>query len=914
MTAMGGPSPRRGGWDFVGRDREVAELVAGLEDALGGQGRLFLIAGEPGIGKTRLVEQLAGHAAERGARVAWGRCWEGRGAPPYWPWTQILRTVAEGPDDQTLSTWLGTGATYVAQLTPDLAPRLGTTATASGPSIESDAARFYLFEATAGFLKRAAAAQPLLLILEDLHAADDPSLLLLRYLARDLRGGRLLVVGTYRDVDVGWSPGIADSVGELVREGQLTTLRGLAREDVQALIGVLLGAAPPDRLVAAVYDRTEGNPLFIREAVRLLVSAGTVEQSGRPGLPIPGSVRALIQQRLAPLSADAVWVLSAAAVVGRDFDLALVGPACDLPNERVLGAVAEAVALGIVVEESGALGRYRFSHSLMREVIYEGLPIPARAGLHRAVGEAIERLYGTDSGSHVAELARHFAEAASAGESARALTYARRAGDRAMQTYAYEEAVTEYRRALRALEIAGPDEDQRCELLLRLGAALVRAGRYPEAKESYLQAAEIARRLGSTERLARAALGFGEPQIEGGHVNHQLVALLRETLDASSEQDSPLRVRVLARLSVELTFSEEVHLTDSLSRQAVEMARRLGDARSLGDALGARWMAVWGPDGLDERSAVAAEILQLAHQIGDRDLEFRGRAQRAATALEAGDFLAAEAESAAYARLADELRMPVHQWAATTMQAMRALLQGSFEEAEHLAEAAFSVQPEEPNARWAYLNEMSLRRWEQGRLGELRETWQTFVDRIPRLAAPRGWLALADIERGDREAAHRELQVLAELIPVQPRSGVWPLGIVPRFAGVRRARRPRRRGPPLRRPASLQRAGVHNEHGAAGRLLRLRSAVPRPAGVRCVLLGRSRRPFRGGDPDARAPGSAPAARPHPVRVRAHAHPPRPACRPGAGGRASRPRGRDGPGDGHGRARHADRQAPRGPYR
>lgn len=774
---MGGPSPRRGGRDFVGRDREVAELVAGLEDALGGRGRLFLIAGEPGIGKTGLAEQLARHAADRGARAAWGRCWEGGGAPPYWPWAQIIRAIADGCDDRTLTDWLGAGATYVAQIAPDLAPRLGTTAVASVPPIASDAARFYLFEATARFLKRAAAARPLLLILEDLHAADAPSLLLLRYLARDLRGGRLLVVGTYRDVDVGWSPGIADLVGELVREGQLTTLRGLTPEEVEDLIGALLGAAPSDALVAAVHEKTEGNPLFIREAVRLLASTGSAEQPGRPGVPIPGSVRALIQQRLAPLSADAVQVVSAAAVVGRDFDLALVGPARDLPIERVLEAVAEAVALGAVVEERSAPDRYRFSHSLVREVIYEALPIPVRAGLHLAVGEAIERLYGADSGSHVAELARHFSEVASAGESARALTYARRAGDRAMQAHAYEEAVTEYRRALHALEIAGADEDQRCELLLRLGAAQVRAGRYSEAKEIHLQAAEIARRLGSPERLARAALGFGEPQVEGGHVNRRLVALLREALDASSDQDAPLRARVLARLSVELTFSEEVHVTDSLSRQAVEMARRLGDARSLGDALGARWMAVWGPDGLDERSALAAETLHLAQQIGDRDLEFRGRAQRAATALEAGDFLAVEDDVARYSRLADELRMPVHQWAATTMRAMRALLQGSFEDAERLAEAAFSVQPEWPNARWAYLNEVSLLRWEQGRLGELRETWQTFVDRFPRLAAARGWLALADIERGDREAARRALQLLAELIPTQPRSGVWPSGI-----------------------------------------------------------------------------------------------------------------------------------------
>jgi tetratricopeptide (TPR) repeat protein len=774
---MGGPSLRRGGWEFVGRDREMAELVAGLEDALGGRGRLFLVAGEPGIGKTGLAEQLARHATERGARVVWGRCWEGGGAPPYWPWAQIIRAIAEGCDDQTLTSWLGVGSAYVAQMAPDLAARLGTMAITSAPSIESDAARFYLFEATAGFLKKAAAVQPLLLVFDDLHAADAPSLLLLRYLARDLRGARLLVVGTYRDVDVGWSPGIGDSLGELIREGQLTTLRGLARSDVKDLIGDLVGAAPSEAMVLAVHETTEGNPLFVREAVRLLSSAGRLQQPGRPDVPIPGSVRALIQQRLAPLSADAVQVLSAAAVVGRDFDLSLVGPACGLPAERVLGAISEAVGLGVVVEESVALGRYRFSHSLMREVIYEALPIPVRAALHRAVGEAIERLHGTDSDGHIAELARHFAEVASIGESARALTYTRRAGDRAMQAHAYEEAVTEYRRALRAMEIAGPDEDLRCELLLRLGAARVRAGRYPEAKEVYLQAAEIARRLGSPDRLARAALGFGEPQVEGGHVNRQLVALLREALAALSPEDSPLRARLLARLSVELTFSEEVHLTDSLSRQAVEMARRLGHVAALGDALDARWMAVWGPDGLEERSGLAGEILNLARQTGDRDLELLGRATRAATSLESGDFLAVEADIAVHARLADELRMPVHQWTTKTMQAMRALLQGSFDEAEKLADEAFSLQTERPNARWAHVIEVSLLRWEQGRLGELRETWQPQIDRFPRLAIARAWLALADIERGDRDGARRALHLLAELIPGQPRSGLWLPGV-----------------------------------------------------------------------------------------------------------------------------------------
>ena len=283
----------------MGRDRELAELTAGLDDALGGMGRLFLLAGEPGIGKTGLTEQLAAQATERGALPVWGRCWEGGGAPPFWPWAQIIEAVAVGCDDQTLVAWLGPGAAAVAQMAPGIGFRLGPAtgqpagqpASAPAPSITSDAARFSLFQTISAFLKRAAAVQPLVLIFEDLHAADDASLLLLRYLARDLRGARLFLLGTYRDAEVARLPGISDSVSELVREGHLTTLRGLPLADVRDLIGELAGSAPSAATVAAVHETTEGNPLFVREAVRLLASSGTIDGRGRPAVPIPGQRR-----------------------------------------------------------------------------------------------------------------------------------------------------------------------------------------------------------------------------------------------------------------------------------------------------------------------------------------------------------------------------------------------------------------------------------------------------------------------------------------------------------------------------------------------------------------------------------------------------------------------------------------------
>jgi AAA ATPase domain len=771
MGEVGHPGRPGGGRAFVGRDRELAELMAALEDAVGGRGRLLLVAGEPGIGKTWLAEHLAEHAVGHGVGVLWGRCWEGGGAPPFWPWAQIITTLAEGCNDETLAAYLGAGAASITQVVPGLTQRLGTTAVARVAAPESEAARFYLFAAITDLFKAASSAQPLLLVLDDLHAADDPSMLLLKFLARGLRGAHLLVVGIYRDVEAAQRPGMGDAVGDLVREGQLVNLRGLDREDVKAVIERLSAVAPSEATVAAIHQATEGNPLFVREAVRLLGSQATVKHPGWAG-PIPGSVRAVIQRRLAPLSADAIQVLSAAAVVGREFDLSLLGPAGELPAERVLGSLSEAVALGVVTEEPSAADRYRFSHSLMREVVYDRLPIPVRMQLHRRVGEAIERLYGTGPGAHVAELARHFGEVAAIGEAAKALAYARLAGERAMGMCAYEEAAAQYQRALHALKVAGFDEPVRCGLLLRLGEARARAGAYHHARETYRQAAEVSRRLGSPERLARAALGYGEPQVEGGLVDRRLVGLLREALDGLSPEDGPLRVRLLARLSLELTFSDEPQLAEPLSRQAVEMARRLDDVGCLVSALHARWVALAAPDRREEGRALAGEVLQLAQTTGDRELELFGRVLRAGSSLEGGDIRTVETDVAAHAGLAGELRMPVHQWASTTMRAMRALLRGEFEEAERLAGQARSIQPRRPNVEHAHLRQLSLLRWQQGRLAELRERWQAVEERFAGTANPLtapGWLALADAELGDSEAARRLLEPLVDQIVRLPR-------------------------------------------------------------------------------------------------------------------------------------------------
>lgn len=756
---------------FVGRDAELAELSAGIDDAIAGRGRLFLISGEPGAGKTTLAEQLANHAASRGVRVLWGRCWEGGGAPAYWPWVQLLRPLIEHRPEAAPE-GPATGDVDISRLFPEL---LNGAATGVDLSPRSAAARFRLFAAVASLLKRESSVQPLLMILDDMHAADQASLLLLKFVVRDLRDARLLMVTTFRDLEALSDAEVTGTVGELLREGPSIRLRGLQPTEVRQFVANLTGRGVSDEQISRLDEATGGNPLFIREMVRL------VGANGRPGWPggaeISAGLRAVIHQRLSGLDANAIQVLSIAAVVGHEFEVPLVQQASTLDLPSILQSLAQAERSGIIVRAPGASSLFQFSHGLVREVLHDDLPVALRRELHAKVGEALEKLHEGELSPFVAQIAYHYAEAGTEDAAPEAIEYARRAGEQAMEAHAYEEAAAQYTRALEAMLLSASDDALRCDLLLRLGDAQARAGDYQAARGSFLRASELARRLDAPEQLARAALGFGEPQVEGGLVDQKLLTLLREALDRLSPEDSTLRARVLARLSLELTFSDDPklrnELRDSLSREALEMSRRLGDASTLALACRARWMSVWGPDGLEERSALSDEIISLARQAGDRETELIGRARRITCALEAGDLRAADIDIAAHAQLAGQLRMPYYEWTAATLRAGRALLDGSIELAEGLAAAAQSLLAGRPNARLAYLNQITPIRWEQGRLAELRDAWSGLVDRFPQAGFGRAWLALTESERGRDDDAMGHVRALVEEVGDLPRGGLW---------------------------------------------------------------------------------------------------------------------------------------------
>jgi DNA-binding SARP family transcriptional activator len=681
---------------LVGRDHELQELDAALEDAFAGRGRVVLLVGEPGIGKSRLADELIGQARARGARVLIGRCWEAGGAPAYWPWLQSLRAYVRETAPDTLREQLGAGAPDLAPLLPELRELFHRLP--EPPTLESESARFRLFEAASSFLKEAARTRPLVLVLDDLHAADEPSLLLLQFLARELGESRLLVVGAYRDVDPTPADPLTTVLTELAREPvtRSLALAGLGERDVTRFIELMSGETPSEELVFGICKETEGNPLFVGEIVRLLAAEGSLD-AGAPRIAIPQSVRDVIARRLRHLSEECNRVLVLASVLGREFRLDALARLAGVSEDELLDTLDEAMAARVISNSPGAADQLRFAHVLIRDTLYEGLTTARRVRLHRNAVEALEALYGEDPGGHLAELAHH---AIAGSDFDTGVGYAQRAGDRALELLAYEEAARLYGTALEALDLSRrSDEVARCELLLSLGEAELRAGNAAVAKQVFLDAAEAARKLGLGRELARAAAGYGGRIMyarAGG--DDRLVPLLEEGIAALGEDDVDLRARLLARLAGALRDERSRDRRDRIAAEAVELARRTGNPAALAYALDGRAAAIMAPDTAAECLALGSELLDLGATIGDPDRVLQGHYHRTIVLVMTGDVAEADSDLGAISRIATELRQPVELWRLSATQAMFALAAGRLDDADELISRAFSLgeraQPE----------------------------------------------------------------------------------------------------------------------------------------------------------------------------------------------------------------------------
>lgn len=767
---------------LVGRERELEQLGRALEEALGGRGRLVLVAGESGIGKSRLVDELTVGAQERGARVLVGRCWEAGGAPAYWPWVQSLRSYLRGTAPAAARDQLGRGASELAQMLPEVRELL---ADVVGPaSVEPEGARFRLFDATASFLRNATRAQPLVLVLDDLHVADTPSLLLLQFLAGELADAGIMFIGTYRDVELRRDAPLVSTLVELGRQPmtQRLQLDGLTEAEVARFIALTAGFDPPAALAAAIHDQTEGNPLFVDEVVRMLAAEGRLERAESWRAVIPRSAREVIGRRLSRLPTECTELLALGAVLGREFSLDALARVSELGSDQALTVLDEALATHVLSQVTGARGRLRFSHGLVRDVIYDELSPARRAGLHLRIGETLEQLYAADPEPHLAELCHHFFEAAPAGDTQKSLSYARRAGDRAGMLFAYEEAVRHYRMAVELLECREPvDEALRCDLLLAIGEAQMRAGDAPAARETFAQAAETARTAQLAEQLGRAALGYGGRfawSRAGG--DNRVVSLLEEALGALDDADSTTRVHLLARLAGALRDIPTRERAAALSAQAVEMARRLADPAALAFALDARHVVIWGPDSGEERGAITDELNRLAQEAQDPERAFQARFWRLEWLFEFGDLPAVRAELDAAARAAERLRQPAQLWYVAVTQALLALFEGRLDEAEGLIEQAFTRgrQAQSWEAQVYYRMQMFGLRSARGGLEEIEETIVQSVEEYPAYRVFRCVLASVYAELGREVECRAVFEDLAvDDFAGLPRDEEWLFGM-----------------------------------------------------------------------------------------------------------------------------------------
>lgn len=823
---------------FVGRERELSLLAAALADARAGHGRLVLVAGEAGIGKSRLADELAALAEGAGARVLWGRCWEAGGAPAYWPWVQALRTHVRECDRAALAEQLGRGTADVAQLLPELHELFE--GLPEPLPLDSEDARFRLFDSTAAFLRRAAAAQPLVVVLDDMHAADAPSLLLLEFVASSLADARLLVVATYREPELEPGDPTGAALAGLARHASTRlSLGGLRESEVASYIELTSHVEPPASLVAAIAAETEGNPLFVGEIVRLLAADGRLAEPadavGR--LAIPETVKEVIGRRLARLSADCRETLAVASVLGREFPLTVLELLTGRAPAELLPLLDEAIATRVVADVPGSPGRVRFAHALVGDTLYDALPPGRRLELHRRAAEAIEAAAGPDADERLSELAHHFFRALPAVEPERVVSYARRAGDHAQTVLAHEEAARLYESALQAHGLrAEPDRSVELGLLLSLGEALARAGDMPQAKDGFLRAAALARAAGNAQLLAAAALGYGGRTVwSRASGDPVIVPLLEEALAALGEDEIELRARILARLAGALRDEHDPTPRVAIGRLAVETARRTGDPAALSYALRGLCAAQHALSDHEDRLRVAAELRELARTTADIEAECEALAAEMLVYGEVNDFDRVRAHAARSLAVSGELRQPSQRWFAAAVTAMLALHEGRLADAERLVAEAneLGARAEAVLAAAAYAIQLYLLRREQGRAEEAYEPLRRVAVERPSRAFFRCALAALTAEAGRHAEARRLFEELAAngFAPV-PRDNEWllaaaflvdacaALGDVPRAATLYQELRPLE-----------ERSTSDIPEGSAG-------AMARHLGVLAALLGR----------------------------------------------------------------------------
>jgi DNA-binding SARP family transcriptional activator/tetratricopeptide (TPR) repeat protein len=674
---------------MVGRETQLEELDRWWRGSE--RERALLLTGEAGIGKSRLLAEQARRVHDTGAVVLAGRAPE-ETVVPFQPFLEAVGQYARDAGESELRAALSGWGPELARLIPEIGRRLPDLDSAPAGDPETD--RYRLFEAVVTLLGAIAASEPLLLVLDDLHWADRPTLQLLRHLIRSPLAARVRILGAYR-LGESLPAALQSAVAELSRDGLLRTLQvdGLRESEATELVTLRAGGTPPRGLMRALYAETEGSPLFLQELVRHLVDSGVSPDQAGPGelsrVGLPEGIRGLISRRLARVTPDCLEWLRVASVIGPEFEGELLEAALEFDEQRYEAALEEALAAGLVVESAVVDGGYVFGHALIRETLYGGMSSHRLRRLHHRVGIELEQQHAHEVGA----LALHFARAGARADADRAIAYALRAGAQATDMAAHEEAALHYERALEVLARAHPDAaERRLALLLELGQAHVRAGERPAAWQAFVEAAELADATGDAEALTQAAIGaswrYTQPP---GVVDAELIALLERAIAATEGPPTVTRVLLLARLCGAVYYSPRRDEMAALSREATTLAAELDDPLATALAAAARRRAGWRPGNLDARLADSTEILQAAARAGNQELMMAGNAWLAVDLLERGDRVGVDAQLEAFEAGAQRLRQPQFSWQVTVWRAMTALMDGRLQDAERLAQDALSI-------------------------------------------------------------------------------------------------------------------------------------------------------------------------------------------------------------------------------
>lgn len=764
----------RGNPVVSGRAAERAILETAWNSAAAGRGQVVLLGGEAGIGKTFLAAETARLVHAQGATVLFGHCDED--VPlPYRPFVDACRHAVAHVSNDLLARYARLHNGDLARLVPELRDRI---AGLLPPRVaEAGAERYMLFEAVVGLLAVIAEQVPVVLILDDLHWGSASDMALLKHIVRVTPGLRLLIIGTFRDSDIGADHPLTLLLADLRREDHVArcALTGIDEDAIAAMLAEQAGHTLGDAgtaMARAIFRDTAGNPFFITELLRHLAETGVIErQDSRwvyrgdiTELGVPEGVREVIARRMRRLAPAHATVLTWAAIIGREFRLDdlenIVGDlGCD-----PLDALEAAMAAGLVAEVPGERDRFRFNHVLVRWTLDDSLSGSRRRRMHRRIAASLSALPATEQDRRIDDLAYHWLAGADGSDIDQAVGFARRAGARAAEGLAYDIAAGHYAQALAVLQPSGLDGERlRCDLLLELGT-MQRNVADAVFRTTMADAATLARKLGDADRLARAALGSGHPGgLQWGNaVDDRLVALYTDALGALGPDDSLFGVRLTGQLATELRFGPERARRHDLSAKALAMARRLKDPATLAQALSARIFAIDDPTTLGERLAISAELEGLADALGNAELGCLAASQSFDALVEAGDLEAAGDAIRRCDGRAALLRAPFFLLVPRLLHTVGALMRAE-PDAEDQVLATFRAAsaaglPHAANIVGAQLFELRTR---QGRLREMLDSTRAAVLAFPDMVAMRAALAFALAESGDDAAAQAVLDDFA---------------------------------------------------------------------------------------------------------------------------------------------------------